>query len=190
MDSSVTRYKSRERKRDPLEWLDCLLRFKWRNKTVLEGSLSIFNHLSITLGMRVHLFDPVFFFFYVSVRAAACMFHSSWHIQLGHTHTEELLIYTCTYCPYVSVHGSTGHANQGMKTYIQSADLLSTLAAHTLRAWMTFQGDITALNSTLSTTPHASPLIPLWHLGALVWQILGICNVYHPGLLTADTLIF
>lgn len=79
MDSSVAWYERKisERKRNPAKWLYCLLRFKWRNKGVLKGSLSIFNHLSITLSVQAHVFrwvcECIFltsssFFFYVPVK--------------------------------------------------------------------------------------------------------------------------
>lgn len=64
--------------------------FKWLYSLVVEagveGSLSIFNHLSVTrsaciwVSMQVHLFDPVLFsclFFNMPVRAAAYKFHGS-----------------------------------------------------------------------------------------------------------------
>lgn len=39
----------------PFKWIYCLLRFKWRKEAALEGSLSIFNHLRITMSVPTHV---------------------------------------------------------------------------------------------------------------------------------------
>lgn len=82
------------------------------------------------------------------------------------------------------LHSITGHQNQGLKTDIKSVHFRHVTFSH-FHAHCTYikgindiSGDITrriaALRSTLSKTPHASPLRLVRHLEALVWKILSI----------------
>lgn len=78
-------------------------------------------------SVRAHLFNPVFFFF---LRASQGCFivHDTFNIEQGHI--EELFIYVRTYGPYVFVHGTTGHANQGSTTHTLRALSLDVTFPH------------------------------------------------------------
>lgn len=133
----------------------------------------------------MHLFDPIFFFFDVSVEAAACMFNSSWHSILNRvTGTQRNYLFIAVHIVHTFL--STVAQDMQIKAWQHILRMLIsdtwqfhiyTVAAHTLRAWMTFQG---ALQGTVQylTARYLKHLMHyfffLWHLGALVWNILSM----------------
>ncbi len=116
-----------------------------------------------------HRFDPIFFI-YVPVRAVAYMFHSSWHMQYWKgSDTQEWFIYILTYCPYILSTVAQDMQSEAWKhtfwalifdvTFSHSCLLHIRLRVEGING---ISRDITkhiaALKSTLSKTPHASPL--------------------------------
>lgn len=192
MDSSVIWYQRKIviRKRNPFKWLYSLV-----VEAGVEGSLSIFNHLSVTrsaciwVSMQVHLFDPVLFSCLFFLTCQSGLLHTSFMVP--DTFNIEQVAYVCTYCLYIL---STEHRK--CKSRLEnihserSFQPFSHLHAHCtyIKGTTDISGDITR-NIAALKRKHPMHLLLVFYGTSILVLVHSIYNVYHPGSLTADMLI-